>query len=309
MPSLKIAKASNAAFSPNYLPVALFFGGTRGIGAGMAQAFARATNGNSHIIILARSRQTADALIATFPKPTALGAKHEFIECDGTLMKNVQRATDEILSRVDRINFIAMTLAVMDKVGSDFTEEGLEKKLTTTFYARLKFVFNLLPALEKAAADGQDATVYHVLGGGKLGGHVDLNNLGFKKPTSFMNMRAQIPSYGNLVMERLAAEHPNISWLNAYPGFVDTGIWNGVQDSVVAKIIAVILNVIGPWIGYTSADSGEYMTYGMLSTSRKPGIQYLGEKGDITPPSFSPYTDEEREKVWEHFVSSVVSKS
>ncbi|KAH8831720.1 NAD-P-binding protein [Flagelloscypha sp. PMI_526] len=308
MPSLEVAKASNAAFSPNYLPVALFFGGTRGIGAGMARAFARATNGNCHIIILARSRQTADALIATFPKPTALGAKREFIECDGTLMKNVQRATDEILSRVDRINFIAMTLAVMEKVGSEFTEEGLEKKLTTTFYARLKFVFNLLPALEKAAADGQDATVYHVLGGGKLGRPVDLDNLGFKKPTSFIKMRSQIPSYGNLVMERLAAEHPSISWLNAYPGFVDTGLCSYVQDSVVAKIIAAILNFIGPWIGYTSADSGEFMTYGMLSTSRGPGIQYIGEQGDVVSPSFS-YTDEEREKVWEHFVDLVVKKS
>ncbi|KAH8824538.1 NAD-P-binding protein [Flagelloscypha sp. PMI_526] len=308
MPSLKIVKALNASFSPNYPPVALFFGGTRGIGAGMAQAFARATNGNCHIIILARNQQTADSLIATFPKPTALGARHEFIQCDGTLMRNVQRATDEILSRVDRINFIAMTLAVMDKVGPDFTEEGLEKKLTTPFYSRLKFVFNLLPALEKAAEDGQDATVYNVLGGGKLGGHVDLDNLGFKKPTSFMKMRAQIPSYGNLVMERLATEHPNVSWLNAYPGFVDTGVWNGVQDSGVAKILAVVLNVVGPWIGYTIADIGEYMTYGMLSTSRKPGIQYLSEKGDIVSPSFS-YTDKERVKVWEHFVDSAVNCS
>ncbi len=45
MPSLAAARAINANFSVPYVPVALFVGGTSGVGEGTAGAFARATQG------------------------------------------------------------------------------------------------------------------------------------------------------------------------------------------------------------------------------------------------------------------------
>ena len=50
-----------------YRPVAVFVGGTAGIGAGMAKAFAMHRNGDAHIVIVGRNRQAAEELISSFP--------------------------------------------------------------------------------------------------------------------------------------------------------------------------------------------------------------------------------------------------
>ncbi|KAJ7862065.1 hypothetical protein B0H13DRAFT_2567564 [Mycena leptocephala] len=90
MPSLSAAKVFNAKFSPAYLPVAVFFGGTSGIGRGIVEAFARYTKGNAHIVIVGRNETAAESIIATLPKPlTKTGWKHEFVACEASLMKNI----------------------------------------------------------------------------------------------------------------------------------------------------------------------------------------------------------------------------
>ncbi|KAJ6467045.1 hypothetical protein DFH09DRAFT_929905, partial [Mycena vulgaris] len=47
------------AFAPSYIPVAIFVGGKSGIGQGMAEAFARHTKGNAHIVLVGRNRAAA----------------------------------------------------------------------------------------------------------------------------------------------------------------------------------------------------------------------------------------------------------
>ena len=65
MPSISKIRADNAVFSPSYLPVALFVGGTSGIGQAAAEAFARYTKGDAHIIICGRNRAAAESIIAS----------------------------------------------------------------------------------------------------------------------------------------------------------------------------------------------------------------------------------------------------
>jgi NADP-dependent 3-hydroxy acid dehydrogenase YdfG len=45
MPSLKQARAANEAFNPPYRPIAMFVGGTSGIGQATAERFAHHTKG------------------------------------------------------------------------------------------------------------------------------------------------------------------------------------------------------------------------------------------------------------------------
>ena len=52
MPSLSAARSSNELYSPGYPPVAVFVGGTSGIGQAMAEGFARYTKGNARIILV-----------------------------------------------------------------------------------------------------------------------------------------------------------------------------------------------------------------------------------------------------------------
>ena len=114
--TLRTAVSENSTFLPSYLPVAIFVGGTAGIGQGTAEAFARHTNGNAHIILVGRNRTAAETIISRFPTPSVEGAKHEFVECDISLMKNIERTTESLLKRLPRVNFLVLSTAAVTKI-------------------------------------------------------------------------------------------------------------------------------------------------------------------------------------------------
>jgi len=202
MPSLASIRTANAAFKPSYTPVALFVGGTSGIGQGIAEAFAKHTKGNVHIVIIGRNRAAADAIIAQFPKPTSPNAKisHEFVQCDVTQMRTVQTVTDSLLERFPKINFLVMSPGFMSLKGRDETDEGIDRKLAVHYYARWKFTHDLLPSLTRAKEAGEDAKVLSVLAPGK-GGEIDLDDLGLKKGFSVQAAALQAPTYNDLMMQ------------------------------------------------------------------------------------------------------------
>jgi NAD(P)-dependent dehydrogenase (short-subunit alcohol dehydrogenase family) len=154
MPSLSQIRTANAAFSPSYLPVAVFVGGTSGIGEAMAKAFARYTKGNARIIIVGRNKAAAESIFASFPKPTTAvsdtGPLHEFVHCDATLMKNVHATTKDLLAKLHTINFLVLSPGYLATGGRDETEEGIDKRLALSYYARWTFIHDLMPLLQKA---------------------------------------------------------------------------------------------------------------------------------------------------------------
>jgi NAD(P)-dependent dehydrogenase (short-subunit alcohol dehydrogenase family) len=155
MPSLSQVRAANAAFSPGYLPVAVFVGGTSGIGEAMAKAFAQYTKGNSRIIIIGRNKTAAESIIESFPKPTVKsdnGPLHEFVHCDANLLKNVHATAKDLLTKLHSVNFLVLSPAYSDLsiVGRDETEEGIDKRMALYYYARWTFIHDLMPLLQKA---------------------------------------------------------------------------------------------------------------------------------------------------------------
>lgn len=199
MTALAQARAANAAYSPSYLPVAIFVGGTSGIGQATAQAFAQHTKGNAHIILIGRNREAAESIMATFPTPTSTG-KYEFVQCDATLMKNVQTTTKELLGRLPKINYLFASTGILTMKGRYETSEGLDKKLAVHYYARWKFANDLMPLLTKAKADGEDASMTSVLAAGH-GGTIDLDDLGLKKGYSLSAAATAATTYNDLMVE------------------------------------------------------------------------------------------------------------
>jgi hypothetical protein len=136
MPPLAVVEASNAAFSPNYIPVAVFVGGTSGVGQAMAEALARQTQGRAHIIIVGRNATAAAEILAGFPKPkpteTEDGWAHEFVACEAESMASVRTVCAALNARLKRINFLVITAGgpqANSLTTSCVTSEGLNATL------------------------------------------------------------------------------------------------------------------------------------------------------------------------------------
>lgn len=202
--SLAAIRAANAAciHSSSQPPVAVFIGATSGIGEWMARIFAEHTKGNSNIVIVGRNRAAAERIFASMPKPPPGNgiAAREFVQCDVSLMKNVQAATQHILLRYPKINYLVMSPGLMTLAGRDETTEGIDKKLAVHYYARWKFLNDLLPAAKKARDDGGQGVVMSVLAAGK-GAPVNLDDLALKNTFSLVNVSMAAPTYTDLMME------------------------------------------------------------------------------------------------------------
>jgi len=198
LPAIRTLNAEIAS-SFSHPPVAVFLGGTSGIGEGMVRTLAKHTKGNSNIIIVGRNKAAAEEILASLP-PSPPGVKREFIQCDATLMKNISATTKQILTRYPKINYLVMSPGIMTLSGRDETTEGMDKKLAVHYYSRWKFLYDLLPALESANQAGEAATVVSVHAAGK-GGAIDLNDLDLKKSYSNPRMALTTPTYNDLMME------------------------------------------------------------------------------------------------------------
>ncbi|KAG6830517.1 hypothetical protein H0H87_007815 [Tephrocybe sp. NHM501043] len=302
MPTLAAARAANAAWNPSYTPVALFVGGTSGIGQGVAEAFARHTKGNAHIVIIGRNRAAAEAIIGQFPKPTEPGAKytHEFVQCDVTLMKNVETVTKELLTRLPKINFLVMSPGYMTMRGRDESEEGLDKKLAVHYYSRWKFVSDLLPALRKAQEAGEDSKVLSVLACGK-GGEIDLNDLGLKKTFSPAKCAAAAPTYTDLMLQEFSARNPGIAFAHAYPGIVRTPLYSSADTPILRGVLAVTMALAYPF-STSYAETGEYMLHSILS--KQPGVYRVGSRAEDLGLKNYFGSEEARKRLWDHSVAA-----
>lgn len=202
MPSLAAARATNAAYEFSYRPIAVFVGGTSGVGQATAETLAKITHGNAHIFIIGRNRTAAEATLSLFPKPASgiSDSMHEFIECDVTMMKNVERTTQLLLARIPRLNFLVLSTGILSFEGRTETEEGIDRRLALNYYSRWKFVHDLLPLLQKAKDEGQMASVMTVLGP-QGAGKIDLEDLGLKKHFSMLNFGTASATYNNLMLE------------------------------------------------------------------------------------------------------------
>jgi NAD(P)-dependent dehydrogenase (short-subunit alcohol dehydrogenase family) len=195
---LSAVRAANSAPPPPYIPVALFIGGTSGIGQATAEAFARYTKGEAHIILCGRNRAAAESIIASFPKSPK--SRYEFVQCDVTLMKNVQITTTHLLSTLPKLNYLMITTGCLTFRGRDETSEGLDRKLALNYYARWKSIYELMPLLRKAKDAGEDASTISVLAAGH-GRPIDLDNLGLKRGFSLYAAGTTAPTYTDLMIE------------------------------------------------------------------------------------------------------------
>ena len=314
MPSLVAVQTSNTQWKPLHRPVALFLGGTSGIGQAMAERLAGQTKGRAHIILLGRNKDAAEKIISGFPRHDE--SMYEFERIDATSMRDVRRVTRSLLERLDKVNFIVASAGFLTMKGRDETEEGIDKKLACNIYSRFRFAFDLLHLLERAADAGEDAKFMTILAAGREPtSYLNIDDLGLKKEYTLRNAGAVASHYNDALIEvcllsrsafpiidpypsqEFARRSPNVSFTHIYPGVVSTSMTTNFHWST--RALAPLLR----FITTSPVDCAEWMWSSLWSSDPafKSGAHRLDNHGEPVKPN-KAITPEVAVKIWEHAV-------
>ncbi|KAJ7149306.1 hypothetical protein C8R43DRAFT_1068492 [Mycena crocata] len=309
MPPLAQVLKTNAGFIPkSRKPVALFLGGTSGIGQAMARRFAQYMNGESHIIVVGRNKSAAEATFSSFPP----SGQYEFVPCDVTLMKNVGTVTASLLESIPKLNFLVLSPGFFTIIaGREETPEGIDKKLALLYYsaphhitmcrlalyARWKFIHDLMPSLRNASNSSEEAKVYSVLGAG-TGGKIDMEDLGLKKHYSALKAAMAPATYTDLMMQKFSADNPGIQFTHAFPGLVRTPMM--LPKHWTLRPFAPLVSLASYPFTVAPEVCAEYQLSALFDT--KPGFTRRGAKGDDI--GYEPASLEAVNRMWDHTVAT-----
>ncbi|KAL3487618.1 hypothetical protein BJX62DRAFT_240886 [Aspergillus germanicus] len=253
MVSLDAVKQSNAGLK-DYGPglVGVFVGGTSGIGEATARSFVKYAI--APIVYLIGRNETQAAKIIEDLEALNPESRVSFVQCDVSLLRRVDEACRAIQEKEDKVNVLVLSSGIFTTKGRDETSEGLDKKLTLHYYARMRFISNLLPQLIQAGTwlnglvAGKSrglASVVSVLEAGGEGPLI-LEDLPLKENYSLKNCAKHAITMTSLSLEELAKANPAISFVHTYPGVVRTGLLRDFNP-VTQFLMSVLLFIAKPW--------------------------------------------------------------
>ena len=144
------------------------------------------------------------------------------------------------------------------------TSEGLDRKLTTNYYARMRFTQQLLPLLQ--AASPQLSRVVSVLSPGEESlTSFHLDDLGLKNNFSLRTAACHAIIMTDFAFEEMAKQHPTTSFVHAYPGIVKTG-FNKEAGFVIKTAANAAYVLLAPW-KVNIQESGERHLYAATSAA------------------------------------------
>ncbi|KAG8815204.1 hypothetical protein FRC18_001602 [Serendipita sp. 400] len=301
MPSVEFTEIVVASYRPSYIPNAVFIGGTSGMGRAMLEALAKQTNGRVNIWIVGRNKSVAEEIIASIPSPplpegSATTFMREFVQCDVSLLRNVQAMTQELLRQTERkINILVITSGnAMSMFSRVETADGLDLQMMLRYYSRFKMIEDVVPALENAHALGQDARVMTVLAAG-IGLKVPIDDLDLKKWYNYLMVHIVTGVYNDIMVKVQSERHPNLPFIHVFPGIVNTP---ATRVSLFTRAIAAL-----SWYWIKQVDPiAQSFLYPLLSSEDfKRGGYWISQSAEKLPLAGN-ITDEVAKKVWDHSV-------
>lgn len=246
--------------------VAVFVGGTAGIGATTVREFVRNTI-QPTVYLVGRNEAQASKIIGELQSLNPDG-KIDFLKSDISLLRNVDKACETIQGKEDSINLLFMTPGLASLKGRDETPEGLDKILNLNYYSRMRFAVNLLPQLTRAANAGRLSRVVSVLSAGSEN-NIFLDDLALKQHYSLRSCINHGSTMNSFAAEELAAANPGTSFIHAHPGIVKTNIAQGFGTVLKVALDVFFLTVARPWT-VPLQESGERHVYAATSKSYPP---------------------------------------
>ncbi|XMA12230.1 hypothetical protein WAI453_005021 [Rhynchosporium graminicola] len=220
MVSIQDIRKSNATFKSSeqaFGLVAVFVGATSGIGMGSLRQFAKNAKAPK-IYILGRSKSAATPLLSEIKTLNPEGI-YEFIETEISLIKNVDKACDEIKSKEKKVDLVFTSPGFLAFGGRKESEEGIDIPHALRYYSRLRFIYNLIPLLKASLLP----RVISILAGGEESA-IDIHDLEVKNYFTFIKAAENGTTQTTLAFEELAKTNPEITFIHKYPGFVNSGV-------------------------------------------------------------------------------------
>ncbi|CAK7200907.1 hypothetical protein SEUCBS139899_003607 [Sporothrix eucalyptigena] len=243
MVALTGAVASNqriASTFPDGL-VAIFVGGTSGVGEYTVKAFAKYTR-NSRAYIIGRSEASAKRILAEC-RTIGPSNSFEFFQGDISLLKTVDDICNKIRAKETAINILFETQGSM--AFNAITSEGISLAASLGMHSRTRFILNLLPLLQRATGLRRVVTVMAAT----LEGPIDLDNLG-GIDFPMRQRRDQFASAQTLLLEKIQEKIPGaeaVGYVHDVPGVVQSGITRDAEGFGMKALIAVT-TLLGPLI-------------------------------------------------------------
>lgn len=302
-------KSSNAAHfgALPLAPVAVFIGGTSGIGESMVYSLAKYTKGNASIVIIGRNKEAGERILSELPKPSAGEGEQPirlFIQCDVSLMRNVQPKIQQLTSTLPKIDYLILSTGFLDISDRKETKEGLELRLAVTYYSRWLFIKELVGLVEKAKQNGEEAIVMSILSPG-FGGKIDPNDWEMKKDYSSLKGLATATTYNDLMVEAFAERYPSIPFIHVHPGYVRTPILNR-SPSYLVKLTGFITFTVGRLFTISAEECAEWMWSIVVNIKGAGGSYRMDPHGKDLGKNVKYFGDEESRKgLWEHTNSAI----
>jgi NAD(P)-dependent dehydrogenase (short-subunit alcohol dehydrogenase family) len=321
MVAISEVRAQNATLTT--LPanlVAIFVGGTSGIGFFTAREFVRSTV-SPNVYLIGRNAAEAGRIIEEL-KSINSSSQVSFIQKDISLLKNVDEACSEIKSKEKVVNILFMTCGYLTMKGRDETAEGLDRKLAVQYYARMRFIQNLTPLLNAASQANTLSRVVAVLdpqAGLRLGG-LNFSDLSLKHNFSLKNVLLHGSAMTSLSISHLARQNPNTSYIHAYPSGVETGATRELFGRFNGAFVSV-LGLFRRFLFVPQVESGERHLFAATAPSyaskaqgqatqviggdgiKGSGSYLLSWDGDVFPDTKNAQKLRDgggEQEVWEH---------
>ncbi|GKZ66621.1 hypothetical protein AnigIFM60653_002790 [Aspergillus niger] len=263
-------QSSNARIATS-LPegmVAVFVGATSGIGEATLKQFAKHAT-RPRVYFVGRKQDAGNRIVAECEALNPEG-EYIFIPADVSLLSNVDEVCRDIKSKENTLNLLVLTPGIA-AIHSE-TPEGLRKITSLLYFARIRFILNLLPLLQQAISLRRVITV----GAAGFEGPIDTTDFEGRK-VSAPFFRGHITSLTTVALEILAEKAPTVSFINTHPGAVQTGITREV-DNLRMWIVWLALLLFGRWVCIPVIESGERHLF--VATSAK----YPARDGDDGVP-------------------------
>lgn len=278
---------------------AVVFGGTSGIGQGIALRLAQ---GQASVAIVGRNAERGRELVKEM-KALAPNGDHEFISCDASLLSSIAGFATGFLRNHRRLDYLVISSGIATIQGRTETPEKIDQKLALHYFGRMAIIQGLLPLLQSTAREpNADVRVMSVLSGGVHSVYADFKkDFELKDSYSIKNAADAAGLYNDLGLDALARAHSDITFIHAAPGFVNTN-WG----TEMPWFIKGLVRLIQP-LGTSIRDCGEFMTYGLLNPAYKGGLRILGSKGQVANVT-SVHSSANADFVWEQTLQ-VLAKS